>query len=59
MKCKFLKHKLREVLFVSKAKEITKQDKADRRYSYIHNSKFDKEMRKVCILTLLIQAENH
>lgn len=53
-----LKYKLQEVLFTTKTKEITKQDKTDRRYSYLHKSKFVKERRKVCVLTLLMQEEN-
>lgn len=58
MKCKFLKYKLWEVLFTTKIKEITKEDRTDRRYSYLLKSKFEKERRKVCALILLIQAEN-
>lgn len=45
-------------MFTNKAKENTRQDKTDRTYSYLDESKFINEKRKNCILTMLIQAQN-
>lgn len=41
------------MLFTTRAKEITKQNKTDRRYSYFHKSRFVKEGRRVHVQTLL------